>query len=137
MEGVNEKSSHLPSRIRRIARICTILYFAILIGIIILEILNPHGGAGWRPRDLVLAAFIPIGAFSGMVLAWRWEGLGGVLTTLSVVAFYLAMCFLDGSLPRVGVFGMLIPLLIPGVLFLISWRLHRRSSFQSCQPFRA
>ncbi|TEU01455.1 MAG: hypothetical protein E3J30_00580 [Anaerolineales bacterium] len=126
MENVNESPRNLPSLIRRIARIWSIVCFGFFVFIIIMEILYPHGGEGWRPRDMVLAAFIPIGVFLGMALAWRREGLGGALTTLSVIGFYLAMFILDGDLPRLGVFAMLIPLIIPGILFLISWALHRR-----------
>jgi len=131
MEGVNEKPSRLPSLIRRMARIWSIICFVIFVMIIIMEILFPHGGEGWRPRDLVLAAFIPVGVLFGMALAFRWEGLGGGITTLSVIGFYLAMFILDGELPRFGVFTMLVPLIIPGILFLISWNLHRRRSFQT------
>lgn len=131
MDNVNESPRNLPSLIRRIARIWSIVCFGFFVFIIIMEILYPHGGEGWRPRDMVLAAFIPIGVFLGMALAWRWEGLGGALTTLSVIGFYLAMFILDGDLPRLGVFTMLIPLIIPGILFLISWALHRRPSSQT------
>lgn len=131
MDNVNESPRNLPSLIRRIARIWSIVCFGFFVFIIIMEILYPHGGEGWRPRDMVLAAFIPIGVFLGMALAWRWEGLGGALTTLSVIGFYLAMFILDGDLPRSGVFAMLIPLIIPGILFLISWVLHRRPSSQT------
>lgn len=131
MESVNEKPSNLPSLMRRIARILSILFFVFFVFIIIMEILYPHGGEGWRPRDLVLAAFIPVGVFLGMALAWRREGLGGAITTLSVIGFYLAMFILDGDLPRPGVFAMLVPLMIPGILFLISSKLHRQRSFQT------
>jgi len=128
MESVNEKQPNLALLIRRIARIWSLLCFGFFVFIIIMEIVYPHGGEGWRPRDLVLAAFIPVGVFLGMALAFRWEGLGGGITTLSVIGFYLAMFILDGDLPRLGVFAMLIPLIVPGILFLVSWNLHRRRS---------
>ena len=131
MENVNKKSGNLPSLIRRIARIWSILCFAFFVFIIIMEILFPHGGEGWRPRDVALAAFIPVGVFLGMALAWRREGLGGAITTLSAIGFYLAMFILDGDLPQPGVFAMLAPVIVPGILFLIFWALHRRPSFQT------
>lgn len=131
MESAYEEPSHLPSLIKRIARIWSIACFVIFVLIIIMEIVFPHDGEGWRPRDLVLAAFLPVGVFLGLALAWRWEGLGGALTTLSVIGFYMAMLILDGDLPNPMVFTMLIPLLIPGILFLISWALHRRPAFHT------
>lgn len=131
MDGVPKNTSNVPSRIRGVARIWSILYFAALVLIIIIELRSPHGGEGWRPRDIVLAVFIPVGVFLGMALAWRWEGLGGGISTLSALGFYLAMFILDGDLPQPRVFFMLIPLVIPGILFLTSWALHRRVSFQA------
>ena len=128
----NEKAamSRWPSRIRRIARIWSALYLVTLVLIIIMELLYPHGGEeAMRPRDLVLIAFIPVGTFFGMALAWRWEGLGGAISTLSVLGFYVAMFILDGDLPQEGIL-ILLPLIIPGVLFLISWALHRQESDQ-------
>ncbi len=131
MDRAHEKSSHLPSLIPRIARIWSIACFVIFVLIIIMEIMFPHGGEDWRPRDLVLAAFFPVGVFLGLALSWRWEGLGGALTTLSVIGFYLAMLILDGDFPNPMVFIVLVPLLIPGILFLISWALHRQPSFRT------
>lgn len=43
----------------------------------------------------------------------------------------MAMFILDGDLPQPGVFAMLAPVIIPGILFLIFWALHRRPSFQT------
>lgn len=63
MENVNKKLSNLPKLIRRIARIWSILCFGFFVFMAIMEILFPHGGAGWRPRDVVLAAFMPVGFF--------------------------------------------------------------------------
>ncbi len=131
MESVNKKPRNLPSLIRRIARIWSILCFGFFVFMAVMEILFPHGGVGWRPRDIVLAAFMPVGVFLGMALAWRWEALGGTIITLSAIGFYLAMFILDGELPQAMVFTMLIPLIIPGILFLISWALRRRPSLQT------
>lgn len=63
MENVNKKLSNLPKLIRRIARIWSILCFGFFVFMAIMEILFPHGEAGWRPRDVVLAAFMPVGFF--------------------------------------------------------------------------
>ena len=127
MENEKAVASGWPARIRRAARILSVIYFVIFVFIIIMETIYQHGGEA-SPRDLVLVAFIPVGVFLGMALAWRWEGLGGAISTLSVIGFYVAMFILDGDLPQAMVFTMLIPLIIPGILFLISWVLHRRPS---------
>lgn len=52
--------------------------------------------AHFTVRDLVLFGFFPLGVCLRMVVAWRWEGLGGGITVASLTAFYL-MHFLQSS----------------------------------------
>ena len=58
----------------------------------------------------------------GLILAWRWEGLGGGLTVTGIVVFYVTW-WLHGKWPR-GPFFVLIA--APGFLFLLYWLLARR-----------
>jgi hypothetical protein len=53
-----------------------------------------------------------------MVLAWRWEGLGGAITVGSLVALYILMFILDGRFPRGPFFALVAA---PGALFLAAW----------------
>jgi hypothetical protein len=55
----------------------------------------------------------------GLILAWRWEGWGGGLTTGGTAVFYLTW-WLHGKTPR-GPFFLLIA--APGFLFLLYWLL--------------
>lgn len=59
----------------------------------------------------------------GLILAWRWEGLGGGLTVTGIAAFYVTW-WLYGKSPR-GPFFLLIA--APGLLFLLYWVLRRRA----------
>lgn len=59
----------------------------------------------------------------GLILAWRWEGLGGGLTVAGVVVFYVTW-WLHGKTPR-GLFFLLIA--APGAIFLLYWLLARRA----------
>ena len=66
--------------------------------------------------ELLLFAFFPSGFCLGLVLAWRWEGLGGGVTVASLAAFYLAERLMSSSFPR----GLaLVALAAPGFLFLL------------------
>ena len=64
----------------------------------------------------------------GLILAWRWEGLGGSLTVGGLAAFYVTW-WLHGEHPR-GPFFLLVA--APGFLFLLYWLLERRE--KSPQP---
>jgi hypothetical protein len=61
--------------------------------------------------------FFPIGVFIGLVLAWREELLGGLLTTASVAGFYLVYGrMLNSSIRQSWVF---LPFLLPAILFIV------------------
>ena len=51
----------------------------------------------------------------GLVLGWKWELYGGVLTVCGVVAFYLANYLFSGTLPR-GPYFLLFA--FPSLLFI-------------------
>jgi hypothetical protein len=104
--------------IRWIARGWSIASIGLIVLIFLGEILFPHAEASFRLRDVILFAFFPIGTFAGMILAWRWELLGGALTVGSVVGFYVALWIMDGRFPR-GPFFLLMA--APGFLFLSAW----------------
>ncbi|MFQ6101027.1 MAG: hypothetical protein ACE5OS_07305 [Anaerolineae bacterium] len=66
-------------------------------------------------RDLVGLFFFPLGVCLGMILAWRWEGLGGGIAVGSLLAFYAALYIADGRFPRGPWFALVAA---PGVFFL-------------------
>jgi hypothetical protein len=74
--------------------------------------------------ELALFLFFPVGVCLGMVLAWRWEGLGGGITVASMAAFYLVQRLTSSSFPRGFAF---VALAAPGFLFLLC-RLCARST---------
>ncbi|HEY60461.1 MAG TPA: hypothetical protein G4N92_07255 [Anaerolineae bacterium] len=74
-------------------------------------------------RDVIGLFFFPIGVFVGLVLAWRWEGIGGVITVASFFAFYLTLWSFDGRLPRGPYFALTAA---PGLLFLVNWCLTKK-----------
>lgn len=59
--------------------------------------------------------FFPLGITVGMLLAWRWEVLGGSVTVLSLLAFYKVVYAANGRFPD-GIWFFLFAL--PGFLFL-------------------
>jgi hypothetical protein len=73
-------------------------------------------------RDLALFVFFPIGICLGMVVAWRWEGLGGGITVGSLAAFYLLYHLISSWFPPGPYFVIFAA---PGFLFLLCWLLTR------------
>lgn len=64
----------------------------------------------------------PIGVLVGMFFAWKREGIGSLISILSLLTFYLVEWNLKGRFPR-GSFFML--LTAPAFLFLACYALKR------------
>jgi hypothetical protein len=104
--------------IRRIAKVWSIASIGFTLLMLVGELIAPHAPPPTALRDLLGLFFFPFGTCVGMVLAWRWEGLGGAITVGSLLAFYATLYIADGRFPR-GPFFLLVA--APGFLFLLSW----------------
>lgn len=122
MNDSTGRPSRLTRTIRWLARGWSIASIGLVALIFLGEILFPHAEASFRLRDVILFILFPIGTLAGMILAWRWELLGGALTVGSMVGFYAALAVMDGRFPR-GPYFLLIA--APGFLFLTAWAMTR------------
>jgi hypothetical protein len=57
----------------------------------------------------------------GLILAFRWEGLGGIITVLGTIAFGIYFFLAEGYDSLNFLWAIIILFLIPSVLFLICW----------------
>ena len=67
-------------------------------------------------REITRCLFV-FSYFAGLILAWKWEGTGGVIGICSVAAYHLTI----ETLPLNG----LALATVPGPLFLVCWCLSR------------
>jgi hypothetical protein len=67
--------------------------------------------------------FFPVGVTVGFAVAWWREGLGGLITTASLIAFYLVFVFVMNEGLKDGVWFVVFA--SPAFLFLLSWLLGR------------
>ena len=75
-------------------------------------------------REIVTFIFFPMSTVIGLVIALKWEGLGGLIATVGIVMLFVlrpdllvAFIFVAGRSP-------------PGILYLIYWYLRRGDSNQ-------
>lgn len=66
--------------------------------------------------EWLMLLFFPVGVLVGLVLSWRWELLGGLLTAVSIAAFYLTEFLATGNWAG-GPWFLLVA--FPGFLFLL------------------
>jgi len=61
----------------------------------------------------------------GMVIAWRWQVVGGMLSLAGMILFFAVEFAVNGRLPR----GLLLYLmLLPGILFMVDGFIRRSMS---------
>jgi hypothetical protein len=58
-----------------------------------------------------------------MVVAWRWQRIGGALSLGGMILFFAVEFAINGRLPRGFILHLM---LLPGILFLLSSSLSRR-----------
>jgi hypothetical protein len=101
-----------------VARILSIICILLILLFFIGEGFNPQNIA---PQEWVGLLFFPLGVVAGMVIAWWREGLGGLITTLSLLAFYLIYGLLFSG--RLAGGWAFVSFSAPGFLFLGYWLL--------------
>jgi len=111
--------------IRKIARIWSLVIFALALIILIAEIIeawmNPELIDTYPWYENLIPLSLSLGVI-GLALAWRWEGFGCVLTIVCVISNYVMYIAFGGRGRGLYVAPLILfPVLIPGILFLISW----------------
>jgi hypothetical protein len=82
---------------------------------------NEQGGGGIRnTQELFSFIFFPCMNIIGLALAWKWEGLGGLIATISMMGMFF-MRF-DLITDPYFIFGIT----PPGILYLVYWHLSKR-----------
>jgi hypothetical protein len=121
----SEKSSnyHAASLVKWVARIWSIPAICFIAVILVGEIVSPHAPPPISVRDAIGLSLFPSGVFLGILLAWRWERLGGIICVASFFGFYATCWLFDGRLPRGPYFAFASA---PGLLFFVSFLLDRR-----------
>ncbi len=74
---------------------------ASLASLALLALFATSGGAAPSGYEWLLIAFFPIGVALGMVVAWRYELLGGAITLAGLGGFH-ALLLLDAARPASG-----------------------------------
>ena len=75
--------------LRWIARIWSISSIAFISFMVIGHIVGEESGTFNSLHEVVQFLFFPSGVYIGMIIAWKWEGLGGIITIISIVAFHM------------------------------------------------
>jgi hypothetical protein len=124
-KGVRIMNDQINSRqsikiLRRIARVWSIVVIAFTLVIAIGEIAFPHTEA-----DVPFLEFLmPVSMFIsvlGLLIAWRWEALGGGINIGFFLANLLLYYIVNDRFFPIQFLSILSLAIVPGILFLICW----------------
>lgn len=108
-----KKAVSNPNDFQRVIRGWSTISIAFLLLFFIGHILNPEGLPNFK--EFIAMLFFPVGVVIGLVLTWRNELIGALVTTVCVTLFYFALYCLGGRFVG-GPFPLL--LAAPGILIL-------------------
>ena len=75
--------------IRWLARILSIASISFISFMVIAHIVGEEFGTFNSSSEVIQFLFFPSGVYIGMIIAWKWEGLGGLITTISIITFHI------------------------------------------------
>jgi len=122
MNTVNPKSRSIKIT-RWIARIWSLLVFAL--AILIVSTPDPYTTEPVPASDWFLLSLWGV-AILGLLVAWRWELLGGIITIATMFIRELAWVVLRGPwlVNFLIVWLLVVP---PAILFLVAWKIERKA----------
>ncbi len=115
-----KNQKRIATIIRLIARIWGSLILLFLLIFVGAHVLGGEGSAdsGFNSAGerLIFYLTFPVGTMVGLAIAWKWEGLGGLITSGSIIGLFIMRPDLISGLFFVGM-GLI------GLLYLIYWAL--------------
>jgi peptidoglycan/LPS O-acetylase OafA/YrhL len=122
MTEVQKTGNGGTTAMRWVARILALIavglfvFFAVELGSKVFPALS------WGPQGIPLLVAVAV-AMAGVLVAWRWELVGGVMTVAGVAAIMALVCLGSGTDMFFCAFLFTLPLLLAGGLFLACcWR---------------
>ena len=103
--------------IKWLARISGTLILVFVLFFLLMDIFGTEGSEGEgviSTKDMFTFICFPISTIIGLAIAWKWEGLGGLTSTVGFVCLSFIRPDLSSNL-------LFLSLAIPGLLYLLFW----------------
>lgn len=116
MSVISEHEGEWLYGLRWFARICSIASIALILLFFVGEGFDFDKVA---MKEWIGFLFFPLGVVAGMIIAWKHEGVGGAVSIVSLLGFYLIYGLLMSS--RLWQGSAFIVFAIPAFLFFVYW----------------
>ena len=111
----------ITRRLRRVARIWSIVVIGITLVMAVAHIVVPESEATDYPPIEKLLPVVMFLSVVGLAIAWRWEGVGGAINVGLFVANLGLYWLIRGKFLPLRAFPVFLAEVIPGALFLTCW----------------
>lgn len=109
--------------IRWIARIWGTLILAFVLFFVLAHIFGDEESGGFQgTSEIITFIFFPVSSVIGLSIAWKWEGLGGLITTLGIIGLFIMRFDLISNL------YIIVGIAPPGILYVLYWYLTKGQS---------
>ena len=129
-----KNKKRIATIIRLIARIWGSLILLFLLFFVGAHVIGPlfgpegSGDGGFNSTDEMLTFyfFFPVGTMIGLAIAWKWEGLGGLITVGAIIGLFIMR-------PDLILHPFFIGMGIIGLLFIVYWILTRGRQLETAE----
>ena len=121
----NKKFASIVLWTARIWGSVSLLFLFFMVGAHLIEAIAGSGATnGFNATSEMLSfLFFPVSTMTGLSLAWKWEGLGGLVALLSMIGLVIVRPDLLGHLALIG------PVVLMAILFLACWYLEGKNTY--------
>jgi hypothetical protein len=102
------------------ARIWSILSISFMLIMIAGHIFGSEPQVFNGTSELLAMIFFPVGVLIGLILAWKWEGIGGIMSVVCISGLYIIR-------PEL-IFTWISLLAAPGLLFFAHWLMSMKAT---------
>ena len=117
MNNASLLSSRSVITMRRLARIFGILSMSVLLFFFVADCIE-KGRIAIENERVPMTVFLLL-TFIGLIIAWKWEGIGGATALVGLIGFNILA---PVSVTRAGIFVITGLYGLPALLFLFCWR---------------
>lgn len=132
-----KNKKRIATIIRLIARIWGSLILLFLLFFVGAHIFGQEGSGdgGFKSTGELLTFFLffPVGTMIGLAIAWKWEGLGGSITTGAIIGLFIMRPDLIPNPSFIGIGDFGIGIGVIGLLFLTYWALNRGRQLETAE----
>jgi len=112
--------NNIANLIKWIARISGTAIVVFVLYFLLMYLLGSESESIISTKDVFAFFCFPVSTIIGLSIAWKWEAVGGLISTLGFILLFVVRPDLSSS-------PIMTALALPGLLYLVYWILRKKS----------